>query len=292
MKNQIGIVSYFSTGAYDTNTIDENKLLSTILDELGLPNKVVAWSDQQIDWSSFSTLLIKSTWDYFDFYPEFLGWLAHIKSLSIPVYNDLDRIQWNSDKRYLFEIQKSGFDVTAGLLLEKGSDFSAELLENELKSKDWVIKPLVSGGAKNTFRLFAETFDRQKPFIQNLLQQESFLAQNFMQEVEEVGEYSLLFFNGKFSHAVLKTPAKKDFRVQHYFGGVIKNITPKQTMQAKCQELVNEFAPSCLYARVDGIEVGGKFNLMELELIEPYLFLSSSEEGLRNYKNALKKRLV
>lgn len=292
MKKQIAIVSYLSTGAYDTNTIDENKLLKSILDDLGLQNRIVAWSDPEVDWSSFSIIMIKSTWDYFDFYAEFLVWLEYIKNLSIPVYNDLERILWNSDKRYLFEIQKKGFDVTAGLFLEKGSKVSAELLESELKSKEWVIKPLVSGGAKNTFKVSSDNFHLQSSSIHVLLNEEPFLAQVFMKEVEEVGEYSLLFFNGIFSHAVLKTPAKKDFRVQHYFGGVIKSISPNPSMLSTCQTLVDEFAPNTLYARVDGIEVGGKFNLMELELIEPYLFLSSSEVAMMNYKNALKVRLL
>lgn len=102
MLAHLGIVTYFSTGAYDSNTIDEDKLLSGILTELSLSHEIHAWSDPAVDWSSFSHLLIKSTWDYFDFYPEFLKWMDRIKALGIPVFNDLETIRWNSSKDYSY----------------------------------------------------------------------------------------------------------------------------------------------------------------------------------------------
>ena len=82
MSPHIAIVSYFSTGAYDTNTIDEDKLLSAILTEIGVSHEIHAWSDPKVDWSSFSHLLIKSTWDYFDYYPQFLQWIEKVKALA------------------------------------------------------------------------------------------------------------------------------------------------------------------------------------------------------------------
>jgi hypothetical protein len=107
-----------------------------------------------------------------------------------------------------------------------------------------------------------------------------------------VGEYSLIFFNGVFSHAVLKSPAVDDFRVQHYYGGTIQEITPDSKMLGSAQALVASFAKDSLYARVDGVLIDGVFHLMELELIEPYLFLGLSEKAIPNYKAALQKRLL
>ena len=292
MRLHVAIVSYVSTGAYDTNTIDEDKLLSEILTELGISHEIQPWSDPKVDWPSYSHLLIKSTWDYFDYYPEFLQWIEKIKSLGIPVLNNLDTIEWNSSKKYLLEIESKGYPTIAGLVLEKGKKPSLEEIKSRVNSEILVVKPLVSGGAKNTLKIPVKEWSVYEEKVSQFVQEEDFLVQPFIPEVAEVGEYSLIFFNGKFSHAVLKTPAKSDFRVQHYFGGTIQEIFPKESMHNSAQKLINEFAPDSLYGRVDGVAIDGKFHLMELELIEPYLFLGLSEQAMPNYKAALKKRLL
>ncbi|WP_425639224.1 ATP-grasp domain-containing protein [Algoriphagus yeomjeoni] len=288
----VAIVSYFSVGAYDNNTLDENQMLSGILSELQISHEIVSWSDPEVKWEQFSLLLIKSTWDYFDYYPEFLSWIDKIKKLGIPALNSMDTILWNSSKRYLLEIESKGYPVIAGMILEKGMPISKENIESKITSKTWVVKPLVSGGAKNTLKINSENWENHVDKIQSWVKEEAFLVQPFVTEIEEVGEYSLIFFNGMFSHAVLKTPASKDFRVQHYFGGTIKPVNPSESMLASCQNLINEFAADSLYVRVDGVEIDSVFNLMELEMIEPYLFLAISAEALLNYKKAISSRLL
>jgi hypothetical protein len=291
MSQHIAIVSYFSTGAYDANTIDEDQLLSSILTQEGVSHEIVAWSDPQVVWSRFTTLLIKSTWDYFDYYPAFLNWIAEIQQLQIPVLNSLETILWNSSKRYLLEIEQKGYPVIAGMILEKGKPVHMAQIQEKIKSEIWVVKPLVSGGAKNTLKIPVSEWKKFVPQVQALVEEEDFLVQPFVPEVAEVGEYSLIFFNQVLSHAVLKTPAKEDFRVQHYFGGTIQTIEPSSKMLESCQSLVQKFAPDSLYARVDGVLIAGEFHLMELELIEPYLFLGLADQAIPNYRAALKKRL-
>jgi hypothetical protein len=292
MSQHIAIVSYFSVGAYDTNTTDENLILSTILNELGISHQIVAWSDPGVDWSSFSFLLVKSTWDYFDYYDEFKVWIAEIRKLGIPVLNSLDTIEWNSSKRYLLEIEDKGFPVISGHILEKGFKVSISDICAKISSDILVIKPLVSGGAKNTLKIVTKDWQNYDSKVQALVDEEAYLVQPFVKEVQEVGEYSLIFFNGKFSHAVLKTPANQDFRVQHYFGGTIDPIQPSLKMLNSCQNLIEHFGKDTLYARVDGVECDGEFYLMELEMIEPYLFLDISSEALSNYKKAIATRLA
>lgn len=292
MSQHIAIVSYFSTGAYDANTINEDKLLSQVLTELGISHEIQAWSDPLVDWSSYSHLMIKSTWDYFDFYPEFLAWIEKIKALGIPVLNDLDTICWNSDKRYLLEIEAKGFPTIAGILLEKGSKPALEKIQEKVTSDTLVIKPLVSGGAKNTLKIPVSEWANFQEKVTQLVQEEAFLVQPYIKEVAEVGEYSLIFFNQNFSHAVLKTPAKSDFRVQHYFGGTIQEIHPDISLLESAQTLIDAFGKGTLYGRVDGVLIDGIFHLMELELIEPYLFLGLSDKAIPNYKSAVRSRLL
>jgi hypothetical protein len=181
--------------------------------------------------------------------------------------------------------------VIAGKLLEKGSVFDGDSISSSINAATWVVKPLVSGGAKNTVKIHFDSWQNQSAKINELLEQEDYLVQPFVKEVQEVGEYSLIFFNAKFSHAVLKTPAKEDFRVQHYFGGTILVIDPIPELMESCQKLVNEFASESLYVRVDGVIIDGVFHLMELEMIEPYLFLGLADQAIPNYKAALKARL-
>lgn len=292
MPQHIAIVSYFSTGAYDTNTIYEDKLLSEILTELGISHEIQSWSDPEVDWSSYSHLLIKSTWDYFDFYPEFLVWIDKIKALGIPVLNDLEIIRWNSNKRYLLEIEAQGFPTIAGVMLEKGSKPTLEQIQKKVCSDTIVVKPLVSGGAKNTLRIPVSEWSNFEEKVTELVKEEAFLAQPYVKEVAEVGEYSLIFFNQKFSHAVLKTPAKSDFRVQHYYGGTIQEIQPDSSLLGPAQKLIDTFGKGTLYGRVDGVLIDGVFHLMELELIEPYLFLGLSDQAIPNYTKALRRRLI
>ncbi len=291
MPHHLAIVSYFSTGAYDSNTVDEDKILSTSLSEQQISHEIVSWSDPNVQWEKFSLLLIKSTWDYFDHYSDFLAWIATIKALGIPTLNDLDTIIWNSSKRYLREIEEKGFPVIKGAVLEVGKQIDSSLIEQYMGTGTCVVKPLVSGGAKNTFKINASEWESFAGQIQALVDKEDFLIQPYVKEITEIGEYSLIFFNGEFSHAVLKSPASDDFRVQHYFGGTIKTIDPDSEMLLSAAKLVAEFAPESLYARVDGVKIDGVFHLMELELIEPYLFLALSDKGLECYKKALSQRL-
>ncbi|MFZ9236535.1 MAG: ATP-grasp domain-containing protein [Algoriphagus sp.] len=292
MPLHVAIASYYSTGAYDANTIDEDALLSSLLNEMGIAHQIHPWSAPEVDWSAFTHVLIKSTWDYFDFYPEFLVWLDTLERLGVQVLNEVPTLRWNSSKTYLMEIESQGFPCIAGKILPKGSKPVLDQLHSELNADKLVVKPLVSGGAKNTLKVGRGNEPGLEEKIQNLLQEEDFLVQPFIPEIVEVGEYSLIFFNEKLSHAVLKTPAAADFRVQHYYGGTIQTIEPSETLLASAQALVDRFAKNTLYARVDGVEIDGVFHLMELELIEPYLFLGLSDTAIPNYKAALRKRLL
>lgn len=292
MKKAVAIVTYVSRGNFDANTADENIILQNVLAELGISSEQVPWSDPEADWSAYDCLLIKSTWDYFDFYPEFLAWIEQVQALNIPVLNSLEIVRWNSDKAYLHEIQDRGFDVIAGLSLAKNQEISLPQILEAIPEGDFVFKPKVSGGAKNTFRVARTQLADFEQKANELIQEEEFLVQPYISEVAEVGEYSMIFFNSTFSHAVLKSPAKDDFRVQHYFGGQIKAISPEPAMLATAVELVKTFCQDSLYVRVDGVWRGGKFHLMELEMIEPYLFLTEVPGAQERYKDALAERLV
>lgn len=291
--SRLAIITYEAKGSYSaSNVADEDQVLASILDEIAIAYKFEIWSDKTVDWSQYTCLLLKSPWDYFDRYEDFLNWCKQIQDLGIPVYNDLETVIWNSDKRYLKEIEEKGFSIVKTSFLEKGNNAADVFACFALFGvQDLIFKPTVSGGAKHTLRINLSDFNSKKEQIDDLLRQEAFMVQPFVKEIVAVGEYSYIFFNGKFSHAVLKSVKSGDFRVQHFFGGEITTIQPRGSELTYPESLVEAFAKDTLYARVDGVWIGEEFLLMELELIEPYLFLFTSEAAKLNYFNALKSRL-
>lgn len=289
---KVAIVTYESRGAYpDYNTMNEDIVLGNILQELGVDFGLEIWSDSHVEWQQYSHLLIKSPWDYFDRYDEFLKWCQKVKELGLMVFNSIDTIIRNSDKRYLLEIYEKGFHIVPTQFIPKGSN--PDLIDYFVKfgTDQLVIKPTVSGGSKNTLKLNENNWKQKQNQIDTLLQSEDFMVQPFISEISDQGEYSYLFFNGEFSHAVLKSPKAGEFRVQHYFGGIVTEVNPSKEELDYIQKVVDEFASKTLYARVDGVWIEGIFYLMELELIEPYLFLFTSEKAKLNYKAALSKKL-
>jgi len=116
------------------------------------------------------------------------------------------------------------------------------------------------------------------------------MVQKFMDSVVSEGEWSLMFFGGKFSHAVLKTAKRGDFRVQNDFGGESRIADPPVHVLESAIRIL-QAAGGALYARVDGVidrvPAPNAFRLMELELIEPMLFLTSHPQATNRFADAI-----
>jgi len=116
----------------------------------------------------------------------------------------------------------------------------------------------------------------------------AFLVQPFMPSVVEEGEYSLFYFNGEYSHTILKTPKPADFRVQEEHGGIIKPMEPSAALRSAGRSVFDLIRPAPLYARVDLVRDGrGEFLVMELELIEPALYFRMDADSPRRFAAAL-----
>ncbi|HCD9234943.1 RimK family alpha-L-glutamate ligase [Elizabethkingia anophelis] len=271
----------FSTGT----TNDEDTDLLNFLKEKGFDINLVIWNDNNINWTDYDVVIIKSPWDYHEHVIEFSNWLDSLHKLHIKVLNPVDTIKWNSNKHYLKDISNQGLPVIRTEYLSKGNEFHDEFFE--MFGKDTlVVKPCVSAGARNTITVSKETVSDKRAEINTLISEEDYMVQPFVNEIKE-GEWSFLFFNGKYSHCALKKPKQGDFRVQHYHGGSISypEADPKHIAQA--EEYLKVVPQQTLYARVDGVLVDNTFQLMELELIEPYLFLNSDTTLFENYYQAL-----
>ncbi|TXK37591.1 hypothetical protein FVR03_15155 [Pontibacter qinzhouensis] len=285
------MVTCESLGKYTANADSEDERLYQFLQAKGLSVSFQVWDDENVDWDVFSAIIIKSPWDYFDKIAAFYAWLDKLEALGKKVLNPVKTLRWNADKIYFKDLVRQGVQVVPTCWLNKGSRFEAGPVFEQLQTDKIIVKPRVSGGAKNTFAITREAAAAHTGKINALLQEENFLAQPFLEEIKSKGEWSFIFFGGEYSHAVLKTAKPGDFRVQHYLGGAVHTPAPPAALLATAQHLANSFAAECLYARVDGVEQQGELVLMELELLEPFLFLSMAEGATARYYEALQQLL-
>ncbi|AMM51476.1 hypothetical protein TH61_10255 [Rufibacter sp. DG15C] len=288
---KLALVTYSDLHSYGSLSSSEDSVLVDYLTSKGLDLTVEVWNDPAVNWQQYDVAILKSPWDYFDRIEEFLAWLDKIEGLGVRLLNPVDIVRWNTDKHYLLQIAETGLPVVPSALLKRGTDINLEELYTRFGTDKLIVKPTVSGGAKNTFIVAKNQAAAELPKIQELTATEDFLAQPFMPQIQEEGEWSFLFFGGKYSHTLLKSAKSGDFRVQHFFGGTIHPQEAPAHLLSQAQKLVDQFAQGCLYARVDGVVVGEELQLMELELIEPFLFLHTNEHALENYYHALKSML-
>ena len=249
--------------------------LAASLQRLGIQPVICVWNDPSVDWSAFDAVMIRTIWDYFKHYAAFLGWLDRLDQLGIPAINNSALLRWNSDKRYLLQLARLDVAIIP-TQLSTARELS-HVLANML-GQHVVVKPTISGGAWHTQRGIAgaSAFERA---VSELPSEFDYLVQPFVPEVVSDGEWSLLYFAGKFSHAVIKRPAAGDYRVQGEHGGSVEPAIPSVATLAAADRALAAVASlghgDHSYARVDGVVHARQFLIMELELVEPFLFLAA-----------------
>jgi glutathione synthase/RimK-type ligase-like ATP-grasp enzyme len=284
-----------ATSAESPGINPDDELLVRYLAESGVAAHPVLWNDGAADWSAFDAVLIRTTWDYHEQYTRFLGWLAHLDQLGVPMINPNPMLRWNSDKRYLLELLSLGIAIIPTQIAHAGElrDVLAPM-----RGRAVVVKPTVSGSAWNTVRGVAGTEEFERTMAK-LPQHLEYLVQPFVPEVAQEGEWSLLFFGGEYSHAVCKRPKDDDYRVQREFGGSVNLTTPPPEALAEARHALSAVAAmseqrdfgKISYARIDGVRSGGQFLIMEIELIEPFLFLGDVPEASRSFAAVIAREL-
>jgi glutathione synthase/RimK-type ligase-like ATP-grasp enzyme len=117
------------------------------------------------------------------------------------------------------------------------------------------------------------------------------MVQPFLETLALDGELSLVFLGGEFSHAVLKRAAAGEFRVQSRYGGTVTRVDPPAEWVTQARSILESVPGPWLYARVDGCILDARFVLVELEMLEPDLFLNYEPEAPRRFADALLRLL-
>ena len=254
-------------------TPDDRLLVDELL-RRGVDTRAVLWDDPSVSWATFDSVVIRSCWDYQLRTGPFLAWVASLEEAGVPLWNPAGLVRWNHHKGYLQDLERSGVAIVPTVFLERGARASFAELLTERGWTEAVIKPAVSASANRTSRVSIESAAPAQEALDALLADGDVLVQRFLPEIASLGEWGLIFFGGTFSHALLKRPASGDFRVQTELGGSAVRQDPPPGILAQAQEVARRIPEPWLYARIDGVDLGGVFTLMELELIEPFLFLA------------------
>jgi len=258
-----------------------------VLRAVGIDVHPRPWDVDSTDWNSFDLVVIRSCWNYHLHPMKFIQWIDQMEKQKVKMFNPLKVVRWNLHKGYLKDLGSKGIALPETVWLNQGTQANLSSLMSE---KNWgkaVVKPAISATAFNTFLISKEEADEQQKKFESLLSQADLLVQKFMKEVPEQGEWSLIFFNNKFSHAVIKKPAGEDFRVQNDFGGHATATNPPGFVLKQSEKILSLIDQPLLYARVDGVVSANRFLLMELELIEPMLFLEKEDCSAKAFGQAM-----
>jgi len=286
MTKRVALITYAGL----PEAAESEQLLLPHLAAAGVEPHIVEWRSAA-DFSQFDLVVLRSCWDYHLRGAEFIEWLQRTAS-SVPVLNDVKTVLWNHNKFYLREVEAIGIDI-APTFFVNGSCPIASSSWQEIRSwKRSVVKPAVSASAHKTW-LFDGAALPEEDELKSKMEGEAFLVQQFIPEIETHGEISFIYIEGAYSHAVLKRPAAGDFRVQKEHGGSAELFYPDSALLAQAKEIAARVTQvrDSLYCRIDAVARDGRLVLMELELIEPELFLALAEGAAERFARAIVKRM-
>lgn len=235
------------------------------------------------DWSQYELVLVRTTWDYSKHREEFTNVLKEINSKTT-LYNPLELMLWNMEKLYLKELKEQGVNTIATLWLSSEEEIVFGNICKELAVDKFILKPSVGAGSSGLKKIEGPQDLKQLP--KELTASPFMMAQPFIEGVLQ-GEKSFLYFDGKFSHAISKTPKEGDFRSQEEFGATVTAYIPSERELKLCEETLLKLPIKPLYARLDFLPTEDGLLLIELEMIEPHLYLSWDDNAAKNIGKTL-----
>ena len=272
--------------------LDDDLLpLLDALRERGHVADAVAWDDPTVSWSRFDLVLLRSTWNYTECPVEFLAWCERVAG-STRLLNPPDLVHWNTDKRYLADLASKGVPVIPAHFLAPGDDPASFPTHAE-----FVVKPCIGAGSRDTQRYTAPNRAAAVAHAKRLLDAgRHVLVQPYLDAVDTAGETALLFFAGRFSHAIRKGPLLQRDGAATAALFAPEAITPREPSSAEIEVAHRALAAipggAPLYARVDLLPSADGPQLLELELTEPSLFFDHAPGSAERFVAAIESTLA
>jgi glutathione synthase/RimK-type ligase-like ATP-grasp enzyme len=326
----------FTTYAQHPALLPDDELAACELGKRGVSVTPAVWDDATIAWKRADAVIVRSSWDYFRKRAAFYHWLERLEREQVRIWNTVPLMRWNADKTYLQALERAGVPIVPTYwiypdvvkpehtALHKTLYAASETLATSMQAlrtdagastknihrTAYILKPTFSAGSYHTMQFDLASASVQESPVSALLRTitlehgSAAMLQPLIPEVLFDGELSLIFFHdgtshaGTFSHAVRKTPAAGDFRIQEKYGGSTTPMTPAPHILEQAHRALStalSLAPQgsdWLYARVDGVMIETTFVLMEIELIEPSLFFSCNASAAERFASVLMQRLA
>lgn len=268
------------------NVDPDSPYLLAALEDVCLHGELCVWDDPKVAWDAFDLVVIRSTWDYSSRREEFLDWAKGISRLA----NPFEVLEYSSDKHYLEDLGNAGHRIVPSFFCDVG-------MMPIFPSGDFVVKPSVGAGSIDAARYGAHQRGEAREHVERLhARGRDVLIQPYVPSVDVVGERALVFIDGAFSHAMTKgamlnTPESERgalFRIEQ----MSVAIAEPDAVNFASRVLSDLDVSNLLYARVDVVGTDTGWALMELELVEPSLFLQFCEPAPARLAEAIAKRVA
>ncbi len=254
---------------------------------LGWSIDMVPWRTVNVDWQQYDAVYICTPWDYPDDPDSFLSVLKSIDRSNAILVNDMALVSWTIPKTYLRDLESRGAAIVPSVWCDEFNPGALAGFFDAHQVDKIIVKPVVSTNSHNTFLLERPVTTELVEDLEKTFATRPFVVQPFIENVRVEGEFSLFFFSNEFSHAILKTPKGEDFRVQEEHGARIISTEPESALLETAVNLLRLVEPMPVYARCDYIRgLDDQFLLMELELIEPSLYLRMDSEAPMRFARA------
>ena len=264
---------------------EDDRFMLSAFRKRSIETDIVIWNDTEVDWGQFDYLIIRSIWDYHLQPDLFRRWLDTLDEIGTKTLNPVSLIRSNMHKFYLRWLEETGVKIIPTLFVGSGDRVEPSFLD-DLGWEKAVIKPAVSASAYLTKLVDRSTVAKEMAFLQAETVKRDWLIQKFIPEIQSFGELSMMFFNRRYSHTILKQASQGEFRVQSEYGGSTSLYKPSKATIEVAEDILSRFDGDILYTRVDGVMINDEFVLMEIELIEPHLFFNQFPVAQRSFIDA------
>ncbi|GER90334.1 hypothetical protein KDW_44960 [Dictyobacter vulcani] len=267
----------------------DDALLLPALATRGITARPLIWNDPAVDWSQPVMSVLRSPWDYHHQRNAFLDWAERVSQLH-PLWNPLKLLSWNTHKGYLLDLEHQGISIIPTQLQTQGTTINLATLMQEQNWSEVVIKPAVSASAFETLHVKEETLAQGQQLLERMLATHDMLIQPFFPTVISPGERSLICIDGEITHAVRRQPAlaaKQDASILQE-----ALVIAQEDEYRFAQNILAQLPVAPLYARIDIIrDENNRLYLMELELVEPGLWLEFAPHAVERFADAIASKL-
>ncbi|MGH8198728.1 MAG: ATP-grasp domain-containing protein [Steroidobacteraceae bacterium] len=265
----------------------DDELAIAPLAKRGWQVDTLPWDRKGVDWRRYQLVVIRSTWDYQHHADKFLRLLDTIEQSGARLENGSEVARWNMRKTYLRDLAGRGVEIVPTFWREQLGPDELLPLFDELRSEEAVIKPVMSSNAEGAWRIDRAQAKALATEIETYFAARPLMLQPFERGIVEEGEFSMIYLNGVYSHSVLKVPKHGDFRVQEEHGSDIRPVTPEPALRAAGDAAIAAIGRKLLYARADLVRNDDTFRVMELELVEPALYLRTDSGAPERFADAI-----